>query len=147
NRLNVNGPRTLLEADVAAELKLTDNQKQELDILNGGFMRPPVLVRDGRSFTEDSVKHGKEYRTKAIELLTAEQKEALNKLEGNEFDLSAFVTRKTPPPPRNGNVPAGPAIAQQKSAETRDVGTLQSPNIVNMAAVEAVQKDLGVSDE
>ena len=42
---------------------------------------------------------------------------------------------------------AGPAIAQQKSAGTRDVGTLQSPNIVNMAVVEAVQKDLGISDE
>jgi Spy/CpxP family protein refolding chaperone len=152
NRFNINGPRTLLEPEVASELKLTDDQKKELDTLNGEFRRSGPYSAAFRGIPgtlspENTKKHGEEYRTKAIELLTAEQKEALNKLEGNEFDLSGLVFRSTLPPPRNGNVAAGPAIAQQKSEGTRDVGTLQSPNIVNMAVVEAVQKDLGVSDE
>jgi len=146
NRLNFYGPKTLLAPDVAPDLKLTDDQKQKLDVLNGEFKRIPFVLRDGRFFKEDSVKHGRQYRTKTIELLTAEQKEALNKREGDEFDLSALVTRKSPPPPRNGNVAGEPAIGQQKSTGAQRA-TLESDNIVNIAGIEAVQKDLGVSDE
>src|SRR5438477_2490949 len=42
-------------------------------------------------------------------------------------------------------ITAGSAIAQQKSEGTRESGALRPDNIVNLAAIEAVQKDLGVS--
>src|SRR5262249_30991442 len=42
---------------------------------------------------------------------------------------------------------AGSSMAQQKSEGTRESATLQPDNIVNLAAIEAVQKDLGVSPD
>jgi hypothetical protein len=146
NRLIFNGPRTLLASQVASELKLTDIQKLQLYDLGSEFGRsgPFLPVFGGKGggpggflTFDNTYKHGVEYRTKAIELLTPDQEETLKKLEGKEFDLSALVGRSTPPPPI-----AGLAIGTQQSQVTR-----QPTDTLNLAAMEAVQKDLGVSDE
>src|SRR5437773_3526496 len=44
-------------------------------------------------------------------------------------------------------ITVGSAPAQQKSVGTRESGALRPDNIVNLAAIEAVQKDLGVSPD
>jgi len=104
NRFNMDGPKTLLEPEVASVLKLTADQKELLSDLSKDFSRSgPFQIFNGkRSFPygTSGIKHGKEYRAQVIEMLTAEQKQALNKLEGNEFDLSAFVIMSRPFPPR-----------------------------------------------
>jgi hypothetical protein len=151
SRFSFYGPKTLLAPDVAAELKLTDDQKQELDVLSREFGRGdprPGGPGGGYFFKDGYVKHGEQYRTKAIELLTAEQKEALNKLEGNEFDLSAFVIMSRPPLPRNGNVAAGSATAQQKGTKLGGAVVMPRPDdLWYLIYREAVQKDLGISDD
>jgi hypothetical protein len=86
--------RALLAPDVASELNLTDDQKQKLNTLDrerrlGLF--PVGSSGKGPESAERLAKHREEYKTKAMEVLTAEQKETLNKLKGNEFDLSKLV--------------------------------------------------------
>jgi len=88
----------LLAPNVASELKLTDDQKQKLNTLDSERRQslfPAGGSGKGKENIERMMKHRDEYKTKAIEVLTAEQKETLNKLMGNEFDLSKFVPPRT----------------------------------------------------
>jgi hypothetical protein len=103
NQFNHDGPRTFLAPELVEELKLTDEQKARFDVLSKEFLQTdpfgPFRAVNGRSSPfsmEASVKHGKEYKAKAIELLTAEQKESLSKLEGQEFDLVPLVNLSRP---------------------------------------------------
>jgi hypothetical protein len=118
------GPGALIR--VASALKLTNDQRRTLS----------ALSRDNRG------KQGFDraaYLDKAIGVLTDEQKETFNKLKGEEF--SQFNGQRPGPP-------AGAENAQQK-------GTMPiyfpvrfpSVELVHFAAIEAVQKDLGVSEE
>jgi beta-lactamase regulating signal transducer with metallopeptidase domain len=137
-RLRQNAERTLRAPDVASELKLTYDQARTLSAIGVDFTRA-IPSFGGTNFQD----HRDEYNIKAIDLLTAEQKETLGKLKGNDVNLSMFFPRTIQ---RKANVPAGPEIARQKNSGTPRV-TFESDNIVNIAGVEAVQKDLGVSDE
>jgi len=73
--LKFNGPSILLGREVAAELKLTDDQKQILRILNRECRTKPF---------EDRA----EYADKAIRVLTDEQKETFNNLKGKDLGKS-----------------------------------------------------------
>ena len=74
--------------NVASELKLTDDQILKLRAQGREFtQRIPSFV--GTNFQD----HRDEYNIKAIGVLTAEQKETLDKLKGNELDLSMFFPR------------------------------------------------------
>jgi Spy/CpxP family protein refolding chaperone len=90
----------ILAPAVATELKLTDEQKQKLDTLGKEFFQsmPPG---PGVGFSRTaSLNHREEYTTKAIDVLTAEQKETLNKMKGNEIDVSQLASAR---PPAKGN--------------------------------------------
>ena len=84
------GPVALLAPDVASELKLTDEQQQKLRLLESE--QKQKWNQAGRDISaERFVTLGDEYKMKAIEILTAEQEEALRKLKGREFDLSKLA--------------------------------------------------------
>jgi hypothetical protein len=87
-RLRQNSEMALRIPDVAAELKLTDDQSRTLRTIGVEFTRA-IPSFAGTNFQD----HRDEYNTKAIDVLTAEQKETLNKLKGNEIDLSMFFPR------------------------------------------------------
>jgi hypothetical protein len=74
-----------------AELKLNEEQKQKLSALSGEMGRGVI-----------NSKIHEEYTAKAMEVLTAEQKETLKGLQGETFDLTRLVPRtpRTPRPPR-----------------------------------------------
>ena len=101
SRLRGLSTMALLAPDVASELNLTDDQKQKLNALTKEFMPKQndlmavVGGKKGSGDREGLAKLREEYTTKAMEVLTAEQKETLNKLKGNEFDLSKFVPPRT----------------------------------------------------
>jgi Spy/CpxP family protein refolding chaperone len=78
------GPAALLADDVAAELKLTAEQKQKLTALNAEYS----VRRGGGGDREAFAKMREERTAKTLELLTADQKTALEKLKGQEFDVS-----------------------------------------------------------
>jgi hypothetical protein len=81
---NQNAPAALLSEYVAPELKLTTEQRQTLFNLfreqEGTIVGPEALAQ-----------RRKEYREKAIDVLTEEQKETLKTLKGKEFDVSRLV--------------------------------------------------------
>jgi hypothetical protein len=138
-RLNLSGPTALLAPEIAAELKLTGDQRQALQTVRGEFVRS-LLPRGGsgdREAVEANKKNQELAITKAIDVLTAEQKETLNKLKGNEFDLSSFVI----------SVSAGPPVEPPKDERTVETGRVHPDFILELAANEGVQKDLGVTDE
>jgi hypothetical protein len=83
----------LLAPEVAADLKLTDDQKQKLNTLESERRQglSSVFGVKGEEARERLAKQRAEYTTKAIDVLTAEQKETLNKLRGAEFDVSKLV--------------------------------------------------------
>jgi hypothetical protein len=82
------GPSALLAPDVASELKLTDEQKQKLNTLNMEFAQKQRELFTGGFDQAAAAKLREDRTTKTMEVLTAEQKEALNKLKGSEFDVS-----------------------------------------------------------
>jgi hypothetical protein len=87
-RLRQNAEVALRAPDVASELKLTDDQSEALKAQLRKFSQSiPSFV--GTNFQD----HRDEYNAKAIDMLTAEQKETLNKLKGNNVDLSAFFPK------------------------------------------------------
>jgi len=93
------GPAGLLALapDVASELKLTDDQKQSLNALDmemrekqyPGGAGAGVRAGPGGEGMERLRKVQEEYAAKAVEVLTTEQKEALNKFKGKVFNVSA----------------------------------------------------------
>src|SRR5438045_2228672 len=80
NRLNFNSTTALLSPDIAAELMVTEEQKQILNALRLEYSRGLVFGKASDGVREKNMKHREEYNTKAIEVLTAEQKETLNKM-------------------------------------------------------------------
>jgi hypothetical protein len=84
------GPSALTEPDVAAELKLSDDQKKKLADLNTEFgRRQRELFGGGGGGGQEALAKLREERTsKTMEVLTAEQKETLNKMKGSAFDVS-----------------------------------------------------------
>ena len=83
------GPGALLTSDVAAELKLTDDQKKTLADLNTEFGRKRRELFTGGGGGGDALTKLREESTmKAMEVLTVEQKEKLKALQGNTFDVS-----------------------------------------------------------
>lgn len=87
-RLRQTAETALLAPAVASELKLTDDQTQTLrDQLRKFSQSIPSFV--GTNFQD----HRDEYNATAIALLTAEQKVVLDKLKGNNVDLSGFFPR------------------------------------------------------
>ena len=79
------GPSALIAADVASELKLSDEQKQKLNELNAEFGR---RGRGGGGDQEAIAKLREERTAKAMDLLTAEQKDKLKALQGSPFDVT-----------------------------------------------------------
>lgn len=96
-------PTAFLTPDVASELNLTNDQKQSLSALSREMRATPIAGgnSDGLGVSGRLAKAQEEYAAKAVEILTAEQKAALSKLKGNEFDISKLA----PPAPqrRKGN--------------------------------------------
>jgi Spy/CpxP family protein refolding chaperone len=84
SNLRYGGPGALTYSEVAAELKLTDDQKKKLGELNGEYRRQSGDARE----QEARAKLREEFTAKTNELLTADQKAALEKLKGPEFDVS-----------------------------------------------------------
>jgi len=83
------GPGALTTGETAAELKLTDDQKQKLNALGAEFAQKQRDLFTGGGFDQAAMAKLRDERTtKTMELLTAEQKETLNKLKGSDFDVS-----------------------------------------------------------
>lgn len=87
------GPGALTESDVAAELKLTDDQQKKLNNLQTEYaQKQREMFTGGGGFNPEAAAKLREERTsKTMEVLTAEQKEKLNTLKGSEFDVSQLV--------------------------------------------------------
>jgi hypothetical protein len=82
-------PSALTAADVAAELKLSDEQKQKLNDLNAEFgRRQRELFGGGGGGQEAFAKLREERTAKAMDVLTAEQKDKLKALQGSPFDVT-----------------------------------------------------------
>lgn len=85
--LRFTGASALTTPEVAGELKLSDEQKTKLNELGAEYGR---RSRDlgGDASTESRAKLREEFTTKTHELLSADQKSALEKLKGPEFDVT-----------------------------------------------------------
>jgi hypothetical protein len=89
SNLRFRGPGALTYADVASELKLSDEQKMKLDALQTEYdAKQRELFTGGAFDPAASAKLADERTSKTLELLTAEQKEKLNSLKGPAFDVS-----------------------------------------------------------
>jgi hypothetical protein len=83
------GPSALTAAEIASELKLTDEQKTKLNEVNAEFGRKQRQLLSGGGFDQEAFAKLREERTsKTMDVLTAEQKEKLNTLKGPAFDVS-----------------------------------------------------------
>jgi hypothetical protein len=85
--LRYQGPSALAEKSVAAELNLTDEQKQKLNGLAAEFGRRQRELQGG-SGGEAFTKLREERTTKTMEVLNDSQKEKLKTLQGGPFDVS-----------------------------------------------------------
>jgi hypothetical protein len=146
--LSLNGPGALLTPNVASELKLTDDQKQKLDTLGREFIQslPPGPGGRGKALTP-ALKQRDEYTTKAIDVLTAEQKETLNKLRGNELDVSKLDNVR--PPGTSAAPPAQHIDARSVLQQFGDVlpGQYRTDIIVDLATNQGIRGELNISDE
>jgi len=84
------GPSALTAPEVASELNLTDDQKKKLTDLNMEFMQKQrdLFGGGGGGGQEAFTKLREERTSKTMEVLTAEQKTKLEKLEGSTFDVA-----------------------------------------------------------
>ena len=85
----------LADPEVAKELGLTDDQKATIRSLNRSTLTILGEMRPGGGFPsaeemKKMVKAHNERQSKATDILTAEQKEKLEKMKGPKFDLSAL---------------------------------------------------------
>jgi hypothetical protein len=86
------GPPALTAPDVAADLKITDDQKQKLNDLNAEYGRKQRELFSGGGFDQEAfAKLRDERASKALDVLTAEQKEKLNSLKGPAFDVTQIT--------------------------------------------------------
>jgi len=88
------GATALNNADVASELKISDEQKKKItDLIAEYATKTQGLFGQGADFQEAAAKMrdlNKERDTKAVELLTAEQKTKFTALKGTAFDVSTL---------------------------------------------------------
>ena len=89
SNLRFGGPGALTYSEVAAELKLTDDQKKKLDDLSNEYRRRQFTGGGGDQ--DARAKLREEFAGKTTEVLTAEQKTTLEKLKGPEFDVSQLA--------------------------------------------------------
>jgi hypothetical protein len=88
------GATAFTNADVVSELKISDEQKKKItDLIAEYATKTQGLFGQGADFTEAAAKMrdlNKERDTKAVELLTAEQKTKFTALKGQAFDVSTL---------------------------------------------------------
>ncbi len=85
--LQAQGPRALNDEKVAAELKLTDEQKQRLNSIgeeSRNKIRESFSSQGGREKMQEIMKESNE---KSLAVLTAEQREQFAKMQGEKIDL------------------------------------------------------------
>lgn len=84
------GPSALTEKGIAAELSLTDDQKQKLNALSADFGRRQreLFAGGGGGGQEAFTKLREERTSKTMEVLNDGQKEKLKSLQGGTFDVS-----------------------------------------------------------
>jgi hypothetical protein len=82
------GSPALLLADVASELKLSDEQRQKLNALTMEYTQKQRELFAGGFDQAAAAKMREERTAKALDVLTAEQKEKLTSLKGKPFDVS-----------------------------------------------------------
>lgn len=111
-RLQLEGPMGLTRDDVAAQLKLTDEQKSKVQKLVGE-MRSQMGRRDsggGRANFEEMQQRREQLSSELLSVLTAEQKETFETLKGEKFD---FPERRR----SGGNAGSGGARRGRPAAE------------------------------
>ena len=93
-QLQLQGVMALANPEVAKELGLTDDQKAKIKSINEEAMKARrEMFAGGRPSAEDREKMTKareENETKLMDVLTADQKEKLEKMKGEKFDVSAL---------------------------------------------------------
>ena len=84
------GPPALTAPEVAAELKLTDDQRKKLEEVNTEFMQKQrdLFGGGGGGGPEAFNKLRDERTSKTMDVLTADQKTKLESLKGSAFDVS-----------------------------------------------------------
>ena len=91
-QIQVLGSTALTNADVAAALNLTDEQKKKISEVQAEFARKQRELFTGGGDAQERFGKMRELNTerdnKAMTALNAEQKEKLNTLKGNAFDVS-----------------------------------------------------------
>ena len=91
-QLQSQGSGALTNQDVASELKLTDEQKKKLADLTTEYDRKQGVLLRGDGDQQERFAKLRELRTerdgKALEVLTAEQKEKFTALKGSPFDVA-----------------------------------------------------------
>jgi len=85
------GPPALLQAEVATELKLSDEQRQKLNALTMEYTQKQRELFAGGFDQAAAAKLREERTSKALDVLNAEQKEKLNSLKGNPFDVGQLI--------------------------------------------------------
>jgi Spy/CpxP family protein refolding chaperone len=91
-QVQAQGASALTNADVAAELKLSDDQEKKLADLQAEYGRKSRELFTGGGDAQDRFAKlrtlGQERDKQAVEILTPEQKEKFAALKGSEFDVS-----------------------------------------------------------
>jgi Spy/CpxP family protein refolding chaperone len=82
------GPPALLLADVAGELKLTDEQRQKLNSLTMEYGQKQRELFTGGFDQAAAAKLREERTAKTLDVLSDEQKEKLKSLQGKEFNVA-----------------------------------------------------------
>jgi Spy/CpxP family protein refolding chaperone len=107
----------LSNPEVAKELGLTDDQKAKMKTIQEDARKDmPRFTPGERPSAEDMEKFQKAMKgteTKLMDVLTAEQKEKLEKMKGEKFDVSAL---------RGG--PGGPGAGRRGNRGGNDGGTV-----------------------
>jgi Spy/CpxP family protein refolding chaperone len=94
-QLQVQGVAALANPDVAKALELTADQQAKVKSINEESMKAmrDMFAGGGRPSAEDRdkmTKARKETETKLMDVLTADQKEKLEKMKGEKFDVTAL---------------------------------------------------------
>jgi len=108
SQLRTQGPAVFLSEDVQKKLKLTDDQKDKLKNLAGEHRKDMQELRQG-GFNQESMQKmrtvNKEYTTKAMDTLTADQKAAWKDLTGEPFEVQMGPGRGGRPGGEGGDTP------------------------------------------
>jgi hypothetical protein len=86
------GPGAMNAAEVASDLKLSDEQRQKLNALNMEYAQKQRELFAGGFNAEANTKLREERMAKSMEVLTDDQKEKLTALKGKAFDASQLFS-------------------------------------------------------